>query len=178
MPMRWLAEWFMKLLGWRVTGEEELPDRFVAIGAPHTSNWDFMLFLAAVSHFRINAKVIGKHTLAKGFFGRFFRAMGVIPVDREKHGGIVEQMKAEFEASGSMALVVAPEGTRSKTDHWKSGFYRIALGADVPVATPFHRASSVGQSRRSTTAFVSYSPHASRGSIHMSSNSLPSGSAP
>ena len=127
----------MKMLGWRVTGEEELPDRFVAIGAPHTSNWDFMLFLAAVSHFRINAKVIGKHTLAKGIFGRFFRRMGVIPVDREKHGGIVEQMRAEFEAAGNMALVVAPEGTRSKTDHWKSGFYRIALGANVPVVCAF-----------------------------------------
>ncbi len=131
--MRWIAERFMKLLGWRVVGSDPLPDKFVAIGAPHTSNWDFMLFLAAVSHFRIKAKVIGKHTLAQGPFSWFFRRMGVIPADRSTPGGLVEQMKAEFGGAESLALVIAPEGTRSKTDRWRSGFYHIALAADVPV---------------------------------------------
>ncbi len=137
MPMRWLAERFMRMLGWKVVGEEPLPEQFVAIGAPHTSNWDFMLFLAVVSHFRVNAKVIGKHTLVEGPFGGFMRRMGVVPVDRKSATGIVDQMRAVFDASGAMALVVAPEGTRSRTDHWKSGFYRIALGAGVPVVCAY-----------------------------------------
>ncbi len=132
-----MAEWFMRILGWRIVGDEPLPAKFVAIGAPHTSNWDFMLFLAAVSHFRINAKVIGKHTLAQGPFRGFFRRMGVIPADRGSSSGLVEQMRDEFDATDTMALVVAPEGTRSRADHWKSGFYHIALAAEVPVICGF-----------------------------------------
>lgn len=135
--MRWLAERFMKLLGWRFEGVIDLPDRFVAIGAPHTSNWDFMLFLAVVSHFRVRARVIGKATLVGGPFGRFMRRMGVIPTERGAGAGLVELMKNEFDSAEKMALVIAPEGTRSATDHWKSGFYRIAMGAGVPVVCAF-----------------------------------------
>lgn len=127
----------MKLLGWRIEGREALPDRFVAIGAPHTSNWDFMLFLAVVSHFRVPAKVIGKATLVGGPFGRFMRRMGVIPTERGAGAGLVEVMKREFDSAEKLTLVIAPEATRSAADHWKSGFYRIAMGAGVPVVCGF-----------------------------------------
>lgn len=105
----------------------------VIIGAPHTSNWDFFLFLAVIQHFRITVKFLGKASLFRWPFGWMFRKVGGIPVDRHKTGGIVGQVKAEFDSSESMILVIAPEGTRKAATEWKSGFVEIASGADVPV---------------------------------------------
>ncbi len=105
----------------------------VIIGAPHTSNWDFVLFLAVTSHFGIDAKAIGKHTLVKGPFGQMMRKLGVIPIERNSGQGLVEAMVDEFNNSEQLALVIAPEGTRGAEDYWKSGFYRIATAARVPL---------------------------------------------
>jgi len=105
----------------------------VIIGTPHTSNWDFVLFLAVTSHFGIAAKVIGKHTLVSGPFGWIMRGLGVIPIERGSSQGLVEVMVEEFTKAEELALVLAPEGTRGYQDYWKSGFYRIATGAEVPL---------------------------------------------
>ena len=131
--MRWLSYRIFKALGWRVEGGlPELP-KMVIIGAPHTSNWDFFLFLAVIHHFRISVNFLGKHTLFRWPFGFMFRKVGGIPVDRRKSGGIVEQVRMAFAARERMVLVIAPEGTRDAAGSWKPGFVRIAAGAKVPV---------------------------------------------
>jgi len=131
--MRWLSYRVMKALGWRIEGD--LPDvpKMVIIGAPHTSNWDFFLFLAVIYHFDIQVKFLGKDTLFRWPFGPMFRKVGGIPVDRAQPGGIVKQVKQAFDTRDEMILVIAPEGTRSAAPRWKSGFVEIAERANVPV---------------------------------------------
>jgi 1-acyl-sn-glycerol-3-phosphate acyltransferase len=123
----------MKALGWRITGTfPDLP-KMVVIGAPHTSNWDFFLFLAAIHHFDLKVRFLAKHTLFRWPFGWMFRKVGGIPVDRKRPGGIVGQVGQAFATEPHLILVIAPEGTRKAAPHWKSGFVEIAAAADVPV---------------------------------------------
>lgn len=131
--MRRLSYKVSRWLGWSIEGV--LPDvpKMVIIGAPHTSNWDFFLFLAAIHHFDIKVNFLGKHKLFRPPFGWMFRKVGGIPVDRSQPGGVVGQVKAAFDTRDEMILVVAPEGTRRAAPRWKSGFVEIAEGADVPV---------------------------------------------
>jgi 1-acyl-sn-glycerol-3-phosphate acyltransferase len=131
--LTWLAERWMKWRGWRFVGGMPALDKFVIIGAPHTSNWDFVLFLGAIRHWKISPHFVGKHTLFRWPFGSFFRKLGGIPVDRDQPGGMVQQVAEEFERSERMILVVAPEGTRKAAPYWKSGFARIAAAAKVPI---------------------------------------------
>lgn len=131
--MRWLARVYFRLRGWHYGGALPPSPKYVVIGAPHTSNWDFVLLLAATSHFGIAAKVIGKHTLVKGPFGNLMRRLGIIPIERDSAQGLVSQMVDVFAQSDTLALVLAPEGTRRAEPYWHSGFYRIALAASVPV---------------------------------------------
>ena len=131
--MRWLSYRIFRALGWTVEGD--LPDlpKMVIIGAPHTSNWDFFLFLAVIQHFNVNVNFLGKHSLFRWPFGFMFRKVGGIPVDRRKSGGIVSQVRQAFDERERMILVIAPEGTRGAAKNWKPGFVRIAAGAKVPV---------------------------------------------
>jgi 1-acyl-sn-glycerol-3-phosphate acyltransferase len=131
--MTWLAEKLLSSRGWRFVGEMPTLAKMVIVGAPHTTNWDFVLFLGAIRHWDITPRFIGKHTLFRWPFGYFFRRFGGIPVDRDKAGGIVGQVTAEFDRSEKMILVVAPEGTRKAAPYWKSGFVKIAAEAGVPV---------------------------------------------
>lgn len=128
-----LAYRVFRLLGWKFEGG--LPDdpKVIVIGAPHTSNWDFLIFMAAMGAFRIRASYLGKHSLFRWPFGFFFRALGGIPVDRRRPGGVVGQVTEAFAAADRMTLVIAPEGTRSWAPRWKSGFLAMARAADVPV---------------------------------------------
>lgn len=130
--MRWLAYWWMRLTGWTILGKPPAARKFVALGWPHTTNWDYLLFLGVTRLFHVPAKAIGKHTLVQGPFGFLFRN-AVIPIRRDSGQGLVEQMIAAFENVDDLVVVMAPEGTRTYTDHWRSGFYRIAVGANVPV---------------------------------------------
>ncbi len=131
--MKWLAETYFRLRGWVFEGSIP-PDRhFIVVGAPHTSNWDFVAFLAAIRHWNIRPKYLGKHTLFEGPFGWLFRRWGGIPVDRSKPGGIVGQVKAEFASNEDFALVIAPEGTRKAAPRWKSGFLKIAQATGAPI---------------------------------------------
>ena len=135
--MRWLAEKFIRWRGWEIAGVRPSQPKFVAIGAPHTSNWDFVVFLAVVSYFNIPARVIGKSSLVRWPFGKLMRRLGIVPVDRDSGQGLVDQMVDEFDRAERMALVIAPEGTRGAAPHWHSGFYRIALAAGVPVVMAY-----------------------------------------
>ncbi len=119
--------------GWRLEGAHPGVDKFVIAGAPHTSNWDFVFFIGATHHFGITPSFVGKHTLFKWPLTRFMRDMGGVAVDRSRRAGYVEQVAEEFARRDKLALVVAPEGTRSSDGQWRSGFYHIAMGADVPI---------------------------------------------
>ncbi len=122
---------------WRLVGDLPPHRKYVLIAAPHTSNWDLPFMLATAWILRVRVQWMGKHTLFEGPFGWFMKALGGLPVDRRAPQGLVAQVVSVFEASESMVLAIPPEGSRSYRDHWRSGFYRIALGAGVPVATGF-----------------------------------------
>jgi len=132
-----LIRWILQLRGWRFEGVLPQAARFVVAGYPHTSNWDFFVFLGAISHFGIRPRFIGKHTLFRWPLGVFMRSMGGIPVRRDRPGRLVEQVVAHFERSDDLVLVMAPEGTRRRVEHWKAGFYRVAFAAGVPVVPAF-----------------------------------------
>jgi len=131
--VKWLSHRVLRARGWSFRGE--IPDipKMVIIGAPHTSNWDFILFLAALHHFEVRVHYLAKHTLFRWPFGYLFRALGGIAVDRSRPGGIVRQVKEVFDSEERMILVVAPEGTRKAAPKWKSGFIEIAEHTGVPV---------------------------------------------
>jgi len=121
------------ILGWRIVGKLPPVRKAVIIAAPHTSNWDFVMGLTIAWRCRLKVRWLGKHTLFKAPFGWFFRALGGLPVDRTAAQGLVEQMVKTFRERELLALAVPPSGTRKRRDYWKSGFYHIALGADVPL---------------------------------------------
>jgi 1-acyl-sn-glycerol-3-phosphate acyltransferase len=120
--------------GWNIAGQPPSAKRFVILGAPHTSNWDFVFFLGAVTQMGLKPSFMGKLPLFRWPLTRFMFDMGGIPIDRNaKDRNYVEQVIAAFENAESLALVIAPEGTRGKIKGWRSGFYHIALGAGVPI---------------------------------------------
>ncbi|RGP42104.1 hypothetical protein BPTFM16_02415 [Altererythrobacter insulae] len=127
-----------KWKGWRI--KERFPTdikKCVIAGAPHTSNWDFVFFAGATHAERVQPNFMGKHTLFQGVMRNFMLDMGGISVDRSQPGGVVEQMKAEYASREELALVIAAEGTRSSDGTWKSGFYRIAEAAGVPIVPAY-----------------------------------------
>lgn len=120
--------------GWTIVSAAPVPRRCVILGAPHTSNWDFVFFLGAVTQLGIRPNFMGKHSLFKWPMTRFMFDMGGIAVDRSaKDRNYVDQVVSEYGRRDELALVIAPEGTRGKISGWRSGFYHIALGAGVPI---------------------------------------------
>ncbi|WP_308909674.1 lysophospholipid acyltransferase family protein [Pseudokordiimonas caeni] len=134
---------FLRLTGWKKVGEVPDIPKFVAIAAPHTSNWDFPIFMAVVGAFRVRARFFGKHTLFDGPFGWLFYWLGGVPVERDTRAAadMVEGAVKAFEAHDDFILGIAPEGTRSKVERWKTGFYRIAVAANVPILMAYLDAS-------------------------------------
>lgn len=123
-----------KILGWKVTGEMPAIPKFIVAVAPHTSNWDFPVGLAARSILRIkNAQFLGKSQLFKPPFGFFFRWLGGHPVDRSSSHDVVDQVVKIFSQHEKFILALAPEGTRKKVGKLRTGFYFIAKGAKVPI---------------------------------------------
>ena len=119
--------------GWKLDGAAPPLMKYVLLGAPHTSNWDFVFFLGATHKLGIRPRFMGKHSLFKGVLRRFMLDMGGVPVDRTASRNYVDQVVAEFAAHDDFRLVIAPEGTRKGAAKWRTGFYHIALGAGVPV---------------------------------------------
>ncbi|HMT49857.1 1-acyl-sn-glycerol-3-phosphate acyltransferase [Dietzia sp. UBA5065] len=110
------------------------PDRpAVLLGAPHTSNWDFVLMIGIVWRLGIDVRWLGKASLFAGWRGPLMRALGGIAVDRANPAGVVEDMIRRVHAGEMFGLVVTPDGTRGAHEYWKSGFYRIAREAGMPV---------------------------------------------
>lgn len=130
---RGLGRLVLTALGWRVEGEIPNQPKFVLIVAPHTSNWDFPVGMSAKLALGLGAAWVGKHTIFRWPFGHLLRALGGIPVDRSASNDIVQQIVAEFARRPRMVFALAPEGTRTKVERWKTGFYHIARGAGVPI---------------------------------------------
>jgi 1-acyl-sn-glycerol-3-phosphate acyltransferase len=124
---------FLRATGWSTEGERPTARRFVLIAAPHTSNWDLAYLLALSELFDVRVSWMGKDTLFRPPLGWLMRRTGGIPVVRSKRTNLVAQAVQRFSESEDFALVVPAEGTRGAVDYWKSGFYHIARGADVPI---------------------------------------------
>ncbi len=136
--MRWLAKLiYFKVFGWKIMGNtnfsQDTIKKAVIIGAPHTSNLDFIvgLFLRKITRTKTN--FIGKKELFIWPFGFYFRAVGGIPIDRVSGQDKVETIAKLFNDKKEFRLALSPEGTRKKVDKWKTGFYYIAKAANVPI---------------------------------------------
>lgn len=127
----------LRLAGWKVVLVWPPDPKAVVIVYPHTSNWDFIVGILARYAIAIPFRFVGKDTLFRWPFGGLFRRLGGIPVDRRRTEGFVDGLIAAFNGTDSLYLAIAPEGTRRKIDHWKSGFYRVALAANVPLGLAF-----------------------------------------
>ncbi len=132
-----IAALVLRACGWRVRFAQPMPLRCVVVVYPHTSNWDFPVGLLAKWFMGVHFRFIGKHTLFAGPFGSLFRRWGGIPIDRRERAGNIALLAARFAKEADFRLAIAPEGTRSRTAHWKSGFYHIARAANVPLALAF-----------------------------------------
>ena len=119
--------------GWTIKPMVDVPEKCVIVCYPHTSNWDFIVLQAVAFTFGVKLNWLGKKQLFPFGFATFMRKLGGIPVDRSAPQGLVAQVAAEFASAKTLRLCVPPEGTRSHVDTWKSGFYRIAMEAGVPL---------------------------------------------
>ncbi len=129
----WIALWRFRA----VESGSAIPERCVIIAAPHTTNWDFPMMLALAKVSGIKLTWLGKNELFRGPMGPLMRKLGGVPVVRDKAGTMVADLVAEFAKQDTLRLLVPAEGTRSRSEYWKSGFYRIARGADVPILFGF-----------------------------------------
>jgi len=130
---RALGRWTLRMLGWRVEGAFPDVPKLVIIAAPHTSNWDFVVGIAAKLALGLRVLWFGKNSLFRGPLGSLLKSLGGMPVDRSSSHDIVNQMVAEFARRDRMILALAPEGTRKHVERWRTGFYHIAHGATVPI---------------------------------------------
>jgi 1-acyl-sn-glycerol-3-phosphate acyltransferase len=139
LPTRWqrFSLRVLALFGWRVNVAPLPGPRGVVVVYPHTSNWDFVIGLFAKWALGIRFRWLGKESLFSGgvgsLLGPFFRACGGEPIERSVSTGAIERLATRVKTADHYWLALAPEGTRKYREHWRSGFYHIALAADVPV---------------------------------------------
>ena len=131
--LRRLAQWLLRVGGWTPLVPQLDAPKAVFIAAPHTSNWDGLWALAYKVAFDLEVHFFAKHSLFWFPLGNVLRALGGIDLDRAKAGTAVDEAIRLFENEEQLYFGLAPEGTRKKTEGWKTGFYRIAMGAGVPV---------------------------------------------
>jgi 1-acyl-sn-glycerol-3-phosphate acyltransferase len=131
----WVSAALLSAVGWKVVLAQPVPDRCVIIFYPHTTNWDTPIGLCLKFMTGLTVHFAGKDSLFRvPFIGRLLRRWGGVPVNRRERTGFIEEMKAQFRDQPAFRLAIAPEGTRGRTDHWKSGFYHLAREARVPLA--------------------------------------------
>jgi 1-acyl-sn-glycerol-3-phosphate acyltransferase len=132
---RVLGKTFLAATGWKVKGTPPHPDQTcIFVGAPHTSFWDTALMLTTVWQCNLQAKFLIKQEITNNPFGSLLTLVGAIPVNRENPGPLIERLTAAAASDGGFQLVLTPEGTRKHVDYWKSGFYRFAWSAGIPLA--------------------------------------------
>jgi len=130
---RTLGRTALNLAGWRMEGTLPPLPKFVVIVAPHTSNWDFFVGIGAVFSLGIRISFLGKDSLFRGLQGPIMRWLGGIPVDRSVSRDRVAEMVDVFKSRDKLVVGLTPEGTRKKVSEWKTGFYHVAKGAQVPI---------------------------------------------
>jgi len=132
--MRPIIRFFWNLLGWKIVGTMPVGiKKYIIIAAPHTSNWDFLIGLCVRSIMGFESNFLGKKSLFRWPYGWFFRKLGGHPVDRASRNNLVDQVVEIFQSNEKFVLALAPEGTRKAVSDWKTGFYYIALKANVPI---------------------------------------------
>jgi 1-acyl-sn-glycerol-3-phosphate acyltransferase len=137
MFTRFLASLYWKISRWTLASEGAPERPTVLIGAPHTSNWDFVLMLAIAWRLGIDVHWLGKNSLFKGWRGPIMRGLGGISVDRSNPARVVKDVVDQVKDGSVFGLVVTPDGTRGGNEYWKSGFYRIARETGMPVTLGF-----------------------------------------
>ncbi|MGR6089231.1 1-acyl-sn-glycerol-3-phosphate acyltransferase [Brevibacterium sp. CSND-B09] len=133
MIRRLLARAFWSFSKWNLVTEPAPNRPTILVGAPHTSNWDFVVMLAIAWRMRVDVHWLGKHSLFTGWRGPIMRGLGGIPVDRSDPSKIVTEVVDRMRDGEVFALVITPDGTRGGHTHWKSGFHRIAMATGMPV---------------------------------------------
>ena len=123
----------MRTAGWQILGEVPDEPKMLLVGAPHTSNWDYIFTVLTMYSLGIDLHYVGKASLFDNPLGGVMRYLGGVSLDRATSQGFVDQMVEEFKQRDTFILAIMPEGTRSKVEKWRSGFYYIALGAGVPI---------------------------------------------
>ena len=124
-------------MGWHIRTVPLDQSKYIMIGAPHTSNWDFVIGYLMMTAIGLKLSWVGKHTLFRKPYGWFLRWIGGIPVNRELSTKFVDQVVQKFNSLDHLIVVMSPEGTRKKTEGWRTGFYYMAKGAEVPVLAGF-----------------------------------------
>ena len=137
MPVRRrLVRVLLRITGWRLTGE--VPRAGILVGAPHTSKWDWLVMLAIAWGNGVSPHVLIASDYFEGVRGWALRRTGGIPLDRSDPGDTIRAVLAMAEKEGdSFQLAIAPEGTRSKGDYWKPGFYRMSGQTGLPIILGF-----------------------------------------
>ncbi|MEO5817083.1 MAG: lysophospholipid acyltransferase family protein [Gemmatimonadaceae bacterium] len=131
--LRALGRFAMRVASWKFVGDLPPIQKFVIVVAPHTSNWDFFIGLAAKLALDLDASWFGKDTLFRGLLGIFMRAIGGRPVHRDAPEGMVLAMAKTIRREPEFVLVITPEGTRKAVTQWRTGFYHIAEAAEIPI---------------------------------------------
>lgn len=132
-----IAKFIADVAGWKIVGEIPNLDKAVYIAASHTSNWDGFWLLVGKVALGLETHFLAKHTLFWWPLGGILTWFGAIPIDRNRSAGIVPQLVRMFEQKEKFNLALAPEGTRKWMPYWKTGFYRIAVEAEVPIVLCF-----------------------------------------
>lgn len=133
MPPTSLSSLSLRLAGWEFETPGPTVKRCVVLAVPHTSNWDGLLLLALARSIDLQMSWMIKDDWLRGPMGVLLRRLGAVGIERGRATNVVQAMIDELGRRDELALVIPPEGTRSRADAWKSGFYHIALGAGVPV---------------------------------------------
>lgn len=137
---RSLARLLLRAARWQTVGT--VPERGVLVGAPHTSNWDWVLTLLLSWVYGIRIRLLVKRELFRGPLGWLLRATGAVALDRQNPGPTIRELLAEAEGDEPFVLGFAAEGTRGRGEYWKSGFYRIAQQTGLPITLAFLDAPS------------------------------------
>ncbi len=130
---RWIGETILKMIGWKIIGQLPNEKKVIIIGAPHTSNWDFIIAMASMLSVGLRFSYMMKKEAFFWPLGWLWKKLGGIPIDRSKKNDVTTQMAEWFEANDNVMLGITPDGTRKKVDRYKKGYLRMSYAANVPI---------------------------------------------
>lgn len=132
--MERICQKLLSLKGWSLDTELPATSRYILILYPHTSNWDFIYGMLAKGALGVPFRWMGKKEMFHWPLRTLYQAMGGIPVDRSNPQGLLDAIQTQYEQESDLVIALTPEGTRSFRPYWKSGFYRLAQQANLPIA--------------------------------------------